>query len=70
MAKREVVVIAKDNKGRNKTFKDLRTNEEMSRSKVNTQINKDIYKTLHTRKINNVVYPVSNPDNSKKNNLG
>lgn len=56
--------------GRNTSFKDIKTNKEMTRAGFVKEINKGNYPDYHIRKINEIDTPVSNPDKSEKNNLG
>ena len=56
--------------GRNIRFRDTKTNTEMSAEQLVKAIENGRYENLHVRKINGIKTPVSNPDKSKKNNLG
>lgn len=68
--KGNIKVTRESKTGRNKRFKDLTTGRSMSRSEFNTAIKNGTYRGYHTRKINGKLTPVSNPDKSKRNNLG
>jgi len=55
--------------GRNQTFRDNYTGEDMTRAGFVKKIERGEYPKHHVRKVNNVKTPVSNPDGSKDNNL-
>jgi hypothetical protein len=69
MAFKRISVIEQDNSGRNKKFKDNTTGETMSLSRFVQKIKQGNYPNYHTRKINGIDTPVSNPDKSENNNL-
>lgn len=69
MAFKRISVIEQDDSGRNKKFKDNTTGETMSRSQFVQKIKQGSYSNYHTRKINGIDTPVSNPDKSENNNL-
>lgn len=68
MAKR-VSVTSETETGRNVSFYDNYRKVDMSRTEFVSQINRWNYENYHVRKINGVDTPVSNPDNSERNNL-
>ncbi len=59
----KVKVTQESKTGRNQKF-------EISREDFVKQIKKGLHTDYHVRKINGVDTPCSNPDKSKKNNLG
>ena len=69
MAKR-VTVTRESSTGRNESFRDNYTGANMTRSQFVKQIQQGNYEHYHVRNINGVATPVSNPDNSSRNNLG
>lgn len=68
--KGRIKVVYETKFGRNKRFKDMDTGRYMSRTEFNKAIKNGTYNNYHTRSINGKVTPVSNPDKSKRNNLG
>lgn len=69
MAKR-ISVTSESSTGRNQTFHDNYTGANMTRTQFVNQIKNGNYSNYHVRIINGVATPVSNPDNSSRNNLG
>lgn len=69
MARKRVTVIQESDSGRNERFHDNYTGEDMTRKQFVDKINKGGYPNYHTRIINDVETPVSNPDGSENNNL-
>lgn len=55
--------------GRNTNFVNTTSGEQMNRSEFVRQIDQGRHPDYHTRTINGVRTPVSNPDRSKGNNL-
>lgn len=70
MGRKRVTVIKETDSGRNTNFKDNFTGTGMNRSDFVRSIKKGNYPNYHVRKINGIDTPISNPDNSKNNNLG
>jgi hypothetical protein len=70
MANNRIKVVSENSTGRNTQFKDNRTGDVMSRAAFVKKIEAGGYPKFHVRKINGVKTPVSNPDNSDRNNLG
>jgi hypothetical protein len=66
---KRVSVTSEGKSGRNKQFHDNYTGRDMSRAQFVKEINKGNYDNYHVRVINGVPTPVSNPDNSERNNL-
>lgn len=56
--------------GRNKQFENKNTGQKMSRSEFVKAIERGQYAGYHTRTINKVKTPASNPDGKEDNNLG
>jgi len=69
MARKRVSTTSEDSNGRNRRFKDNYTGDEMYRCEFVDKIKRGKYPGYHTRDINGVETPVSNPDGSKNNNL-
>ena len=69
MAKGRVKVTKESSTGRNINFKDNSTGVNMTRAQFVKKIESGQYQKYHIRKINEVKTPVSNPDDSSKNNL-
>lgn len=69
MGRKKVSTISEDSNGRNRRFRDNYTGKEMSRSQFVREIKCGNYPRYHTRNINGLETPVSNPDGSKNNNL-
>ena len=64
----KVKVTKKSEVGRNTRFQ--HGNRNLSRTKFVKEIEKGKHPDYHIRQINKIKTPVSNPDKSKKNNLG
>ena len=69
LARKRVTVTNENTTGRNTNFHDNYTGEDMTRKQFVDKINNGDYPNYHTRKINGIETPVSNPDNSTNNNL-
>lgn len=67
--KPRVVVTQETDTGRNKQFKDTKTNETMSRAQFAKAIEQNKYSDYHVRVINGVKTPVSNPNSTSNDNL-
>ena len=66
----KIVVTQQSETGRNTQFKNTQTGEEKTRAQIVKDIESGNLPGYHVRKIDGVKTPVSNPDNSEKNNLG
>ena len=66
---KRVKVTQESGSGRNQKFHDNFSKKDLTRSQFVTEINKGNYPNYHTRKINGINTPVSNPDNTTNNNL-
>jgi hypothetical protein len=66
---KRITVVQESDTGRNEKFRDNQTGTLMSRPELVWKIESGDYPNYHTRKINDVKTPVSNPDSSKNNNL-
>ena len=66
---KRVTVTQESETGRNERFRDNYTGQNMTRNQFVREINNGNYDNYHVRIINNVPTPVSNPDNSERNNL-
>jgi len=64
-----IKVTKENDSGRNLRFLDTRTGQEMTRAQFVKQIENDQYPNYHVREINKIKTPVSNPDETKNNNL-
>ena len=64
-----IKVTKESDSGRNLRFLDTRTGQEMTRAQFVKQIENDQYPNYHVREINKIKTPVSNPDETKNNNL-
>ena len=64
-----IKVIQESDSGRNQRFRDTRTGQEMTRTQLVKKIENGQYDNYHVRKINGLKTPVSNPDETKNNNL-
>lgn len=69
MGRKRVTTTTESSTGRNTTFHDNYTNQDMTRSQFVQQIESGNYKNYHVRVINGVKTPVSNPDKKVNNNL-
>ena len=65
-----ITVTQESNTGRNECFHDNFTGANMTRNQFVNQIKQGNYENYHVRNINGVDTPVSNPDNTRNNNLG
>lgn len=70
MASKKVEVVRENQTGRNKRFRDGNTGREMTRPEFVREIRRGNYPDYHVRQVEGVPTPASNPDRSKKNNLG
>jgi len=70
MAGKRIKVTNETDSGRNQSFKDTVTGEEMTRTQFVKQIENGAYPNYHVREVNGLKTPVSNPDQSENNNLG
>jgi hypothetical protein len=66
---KRVTVTQESETGRNERFRDNYTGQNMTRNQFVREINNGNYDNYHVRNINGVPTPVSNPDNSERNNL-
>lgn len=66
---KRIKVTQEDKKGRNQQFHDNFNGKDMTRQQFVNEIRNDNYPNYHVRIINDIPTPVSNPDNSKNNNL-
>lgn len=69
MARKRVTVTQESDSGRNQQFHDNYSGSDMSRSQFVNEIKQGNYSNYHVRNINDVDTPVSNPDNTRNNNL-
>ena len=67
---KRITVTQESNTGRNECFHDNFTGANMTRNQFVNQIKQGNYENYHVRNINGVDTPVSNPDNTRNNNLG
>lgn len=65
-----IVVTQRSDTGRNTKFRNTQTGEEKTRAKIVKDIEAGKLPNYHVREIDGVKTPVSNPDNSERNNLG
>ena len=70
MARKNIKVTNETPTGRNTRFRDPTTGNNMNRPKFVKEIENGNYPGYHVRVVNGVKTPVSNPDDSTKNNLG
>lgn len=68
--RRRISVLSKNETGRNERFRDNASGIEMTRNQFVKEIERGNYNNYHIRIINDIKTPVSNPDQSKNNNLG
>lgn len=66
---KRITVTQESNTGRNERFHDNFTGVNMTRNQFVNQIKQGNYENYHVRNINGVDTPVSNPDNTRNNNL-
>lgn len=69
MGRKRVTTTSENSSGRNKTFHDNYTHQNMTRAQFVKQIESGSYTNYHIRKINGLKTPVSNPDKNVNNNL-
>lgn len=69
MAKKPIKVIKESTSGRNQRFLDPNNNMEMTRAQFVKQIENGNHPDYHVRRVHQLKTPISNPDNTKKNNL-
>ena len=69
MGRKRVTVKTENSTGRNTTFHDNYSNNDMTRAQFVKKIESGDYDNFHVRIINDVKTPVSNPDTSVDNNL-
>lgn len=69
MGRKRVTTTSENSTGRNTTFHDNYTNNDMTRNQFVKQIESGNYDNYHVRTINGVKTPVSNPDKNVNNNL-
>lgn len=69
MARKRVIVTQESETGRNQKFHDNYKGGNMNRSQFVNEINQGNYPNYHVRNINGLDTPVSNPDNTRNNNL-
>lgn len=67
---KRITVTQESNTGRNECFHDNFTGANMTRNQFVNRIKQGNYENYHVRNINGVDTPVSNPDNTRNNNLG
>jgi hypothetical protein len=70
MGRKRINVTSENQTGRNQTFHDNYTNNDMTRDQFVKKIEHGNYDNYHVREINGVKTPVSNPDKGIDNNLG
>ena len=68
--RKQISVIKESSTGRNEMFRDNYTRQIMTGKEFAEKILNREYGKYHVRNINGVLTPVSNPDNTTKNNLG
>lgn len=69
MARKRITVTTESDSGRNQTFHDNYSGDDMTRAQFVRKIESGDYNNYHIRNINGVKTPVSNPDGSTNNNL-
>lgn len=67
---KRVKVTGETDSGRNTNFHDNFKGNDMTRSQFVNKIKKGECPNYHTRNVNGVETPVSNPDKTTNNNLG
>ena len=70
MPRKSVRVTKETSTGRNVRFRDKATSATMTKTQFVKKIESGAFPGYHTRTINGIKTPVSNPDGSTKNNLG
>jgi hypothetical protein len=63
-------VTGEDASGRNVSFQDTATGQRFTRAQLVKAIEAGRYPDYHVRKVHGVKTPVSNPDRTRRNNLG
>lgn len=66
---KRVSTTKESDSGRNLKFHDNFTGDDMTRAQFANKIDRGLYPKYHTRAINGLKTPVSNPDKSESNNL-
>lgn len=69
MGRKRITTTQQNSTGRNTSFHDNYTSNDMTRAQFVKQIESGNYDNYHVRKINGVKTPVSNPDKNVNNNL-
>ncbi len=67
---KRIKVAAESETGRNESFHDNFTGQDMTRTELVRAIERGQYPNYHVRKIHGLKTPVSNPDPGTDNNLG
>lgn len=70
MGRKRITVTSESKTGRNQKFRDNYSGANMTRSQFVKEIENGTYDNYHTRVINGIKTPVSNPDSKTNNNLG
>lgn len=70
MGRKRISVTCESDTGRNQRFQDNYSGANMTRNQFVKEIKSGNYDNYHTRNINGVETPVSNPDSTRNNNLG
>lgn len=70
MGRKRITVTNETNTGRNTNFHDNYTGQDMNLTQFTNKIKAGDYPNYHTRNINGINTPVSNPDITRNNNLG
>ena len=70
MARKRVTVTKESSSGKNQQFRDNYNGQDMSLKQFVSEIEAGNYANYHTRDVNGIRTPVSNPDSTKNNNLG
>lgn len=70
MARKQISVVEQTETGRNEQFRINGTGEVVSREELVGRIDNGEFPNYHTREIQGVKTPVSNPDGKEGNNLG
>jgi len=69
MSRKRVTVTSESQSGRNLKFHDNYSGVDMTRTQFVNEIDAGNYSNYHVRNVNGLKTPVSNPDNTKNNNL-
>ena len=67
---KRISVTQESETGRNQEFHDNYKGTDMTRARFVREIEAGNYPNYHIRDINDIKTPVSNPDQSERNNLG